>query len=546
MADIDHVVVLMLENRSFDHMLGFLEHPDPEFDGLLRGGPYTNPGWNGGSPVAATPQAKRVLPVGPDHSHDAVLEQLSVPAFGPRRPSNQGFVTSYERKCRGLAAPSFGGLLGPLVNRLVSRRAAKTAPAPERGPLVMLCQPPEQIPVLGRLALDFAVCTRWFCSVPGETWPNRNYAHAATSDGETEIALRPYTDRTIFELLEEHGQSWHVYHDDTPQLWAFPALWDTPERHANWYPSADFAAHVGAGALPAYSWIEPNHRPPLHTPDHQPVLGGSPSLSTSQHPENNGVANAAYDAYVDDGDTDFARGESLIAMVYEALRANPDVFQRTLLLITYDEHGGLYDHVPPPVGVPSPGDPIALSGRLLGAIFHRRTPAFDFTMLGPRVPAVVVSPYVSAGTVDGQTHDHASIPATLRALFAPQAAPLTARDAWAAPFHRSLTLPKPRTDADLPDLSAYVAPARPAMAASADLAAGPEAVPDIPTDAKFPHYYDDFVAQADQVQQHLADVGEPEVAGSDARQPVERAVEVSAAFASAASRHREEAAAHLG
>src|SRR5659263_604481 len=74
----------------------------------------------------------------------------------------------------------------------------------------------------------------------------------------------------------------------------------------------------------------------------------------------------------------------------------------------------------------------------------------------------------------------------------------------------------------------------------------PEAVPDIPTDAKFPHYYDDFVAQADRVQQHLADVGEPEVAGSDARQPVERAVEVSAAFASAASRHREEAAAHPG
>jgi|GEM_PF-5435110 len=73
MADIDHVVVLMLENRSFDHMLGFLPHPAPEFDGLLRGGPYTNPGWNGAPPVTAMPQAKRVLPTGPDHSHDAVL-----------------------------------------------------------------------------------------------------------------------------------------------------------------------------------------------------------------------------------------------------------------------------------------------------------------------------------------------------------------------------------------------------------------------------------------------------------------------------------------
>ncbi|HEY5183242.1 MAG TPA: alkaline phosphatase family protein, partial [Dermatophilaceae bacterium] len=242
MADIDHVVVLMLENRSFDHMLGFLPHPAPEFDGLLRGGPYTNPGWNGAPPVTAMPQAKRVLPTGPDHSHDAVLEQLSVPAVRSQPPTNQGFVTSYERKCRGLAPPQFGGLLGPVVDRVVNGRTNGIAPAPGRGPLVMLCQPPEQVPVLSRLALEFAVCTRWFCSVPGETWPNRNYAHAATSDGETEIELRPYTDRTIFELLEESGRSWHVYHDDTPQLWAFPALWDTAERHANWYPSADFAA----------------------------------------------------------------------------------------------------------------------------------------------------------------------------------------------------------------------------------------------------------------------------------------------------------------
>jgi len=297
---------------------------------------------------------------------------------------------------------------------------------------------------------------------------------------------------------------------------------------------------VAAGTLPHYSWIEPNHRPPLHTPDHQPVLGGSPSLSTSQHPENNGVANAAYDDYVDDGDTDFARGESLIAMVYEALRANPDVFARTVLLITYDEHGGLYDHVPPPVGVPAPGDPKALSGRLLGALFHRRTPAFDFTMLGPRVPAVVVSPYIAAGTVDSQVHDHASIPATLRELFAPQAAPLTARDAWSQSFHGVLTLSAPRAD-DLPDLSAHVAAARPAMAAAAELPEGPDAVPSVPTDAVFPHYYDDFVGQADEVQQHLLDVGEPEVVASDARQPVERAIEISAAFASAASRHRNEA-----
>src|SRR5688572_2099357 len=103
MTAIDHVIVLTLEDRSFDHMLGYLPHPDPAFDGLANGGgPFANPGWNSGPPVAATPQAKAVLPGDPDHSHDAVLEQL---ALAGGTPTNSGFVTSFERKVRGLAPP---------------------------------------------------------------------------------------------------------------------------------------------------------------------------------------------------------------------------------------------------------------------------------------------------------------------------------------------------------------------------------------------------------------------------------------------------------
>jgi phospholipase C len=93
---VDHVVVLCLENRSFDHMLGFLDHPDPTFEGLLRAGPYGNPDEHR-RVVAPTPDAKRVLPFGPDHSHDAVIGQLAM--SGPpwnRRPTNQAFVASYE------------------------------------------------------------------------------------------------------------------------------------------------------------------------------------------------------------------------------------------------------------------------------------------------------------------------------------------------------------------------------------------------------------------------------------------------------------------
>src|SRR5664279_4097519 len=94
--------------------------------------------------------------------------------------------------------------------------------------------------------------------------------------------------------------------------------------------------------------IEPNHRPPLHTPDHDPRLGGTPDLSNSQHPGNNVVPNEQYDGYNEGTDTDFQRAEALIATVYEALRDRPELFERCLLLVTYDEHGGLYDHVPPP------------------------------------------------------------------------------------------------------------------------------------------------------------------------------------------------------
>jgi len=556
-AEIAHVEVLLLENRSFDHLLGYLPHPDPAFGGLLGPGDFTNPGWDGGPPAAASPSAKVVLPAGPDHSHDAVLEQLSLTGGVP---TNQGFVTSYERKARGLDPPVFGGLFGPLVNWVLARQARGTPGETGRGPLVMACQPPAQVPVLSRLAMEFAVCTGWFCSVPGETWPNRNFAHAATSDGETAIQIRPYTNRTIFEVLEEHGADWRIYHDDTPQVWAFPALWDTPERHARWFPLDEFAAHAAAGDLPRYTFIEPNHRPPLHTLDHDPVIG-TPDVSNSQHPENNLVGDAAYDTFELTGDCDFTRAERLVATVYEALRANPELFGRTLLVVTYDEHGGLYDHVPPPTGVPAPGGRTSRVRGLARALFCRKASAFDFTMLGPRVPAVVISPHVAAGTVDTRTYDHASIPATLRALFAPAAPPLTARDGWAATFHDLLTLPVARTD--LPDLSAYAgglpvavtAPGRagkPAAAAARAAQAGtgePGAAlpggsePGADGRAAVPEYYLSFTGQAEQVQRHLAAVGEPEAATPPAAGgPVERGAEISRAFAAAAARHRSLAA----
>lgn len=503
---IDHVVVLALENRSFDHMLGFVPHPDPRFGGLTSGGPFVNPAWHHrGSPIPATADAKLVLPADPDHSHDAVMRQLSVRGLGRRRrPTNRGFPASYEDKARGLVPPQFVGLLGPLASWW-ARRSGSANPVTGRGGLVMRCQAPDRVPVLSTLALQFGVCSRWFSSVPGETWPNRNFMHAATSHGTTNIELDFYTDRTIFELLEEHDKTWRVYYDDTPQVWAFRNLWDEGDRARNWFHYSEFASHVARaeddpGALPNYSFIEPNHRPAVHALQYEPLLGEQ-DKSSSQHPGNNLVANADYDAYATTGDEDFARGEQLIADVYEALRAHPTVFERTLLLVTYDEHGGFFDHLAPPMDVPNPGadtTPDVLT-RVRNLFLQRKAEAFDFTMLGPRVPALVISPRVPAGTVCDLPRDHASIPATLRKLFAPSAGSLTRRDAWAPPFDSLLSLDEPR--ADLPNLSRFkpiqpVTGALSAAAATALAAAAPSIGPVSPAG---PEHYRAFAELSDRV-----------------------------------------------
>jgi phospholipase C len=507
----------MLENRSFDHLLGYLDHPNPDFDGLLKGGPYQNAGWKNGPAVLASSDAKYVVPVDPDHSHDAVMLQVGATGRGATREvTNQGFIDSYERKGRNLAPPAFEGLLAPILEPVFR---PKPGPATEgRGPLIMRSQPPDRVPVLSALALNFAVCTRWFCSVPGETWPNRNFVHAATSDGETIITPRFYENPTVFEMLEQAGKTWRIYYDDTPQVWAFKHLWDpTGDRGSKWFRSADFATHVRAGDLPNYSFIEPNHRPPLHM--------GQPDQSNNQHPGNSVVANADYDGFDAGADGDFRRGEGLIAEVYEALRGNPALFERTLLVITYDEHGGFYDHVPPPVNIPAPGvanDP-GWIGKLMNVFFRRKSTSFDFTMLGPRVPAIVVSPYVPRQTVDKTIRDHASVPATLRALFAPHSEPLTKRDAWSPPFHGLLSLDAPR--ADLPDLSIYVpaAPAGPATPTGVPTAApGPE--PPVPS------YFQELVDLAKMVDAQLPGPNIADIADLANGRPRDLANQITGAF----------------
>ena len=415
---IEHIVVLMMENRSFDHLLGYLDHPDPRFPNLDRIKPScpVDPEHPEGRRVNTAPAATYVLGTDPDHSHQAAMLQMfgreGTPGVG--QPGMTGFIKSYAQQiAHGTLRPlawweRIGAALIALFKWVWSRLTRKPGPMLAKPDEIMKCFPESEVPVLAFLAKQYAVLVNWFASVPGETWPNRQYAHAATSHGTSNIKIGFYTDDTVFQRLSEADQSWDIYHDGVAQVWVYPKLWLSGVER--FHDMEQFFTDVEQGTLPAYAFIEPNH-------------GFGRGEGNSQHPGNNTIK----------GDS-FLAGEALMARIYNALVANPALFARTLLVITYDEHGGFFDHVPPnpvsnPDGIDDPDT------------------GFDFRLTGVRVPAVAVSPLIAAGTVDETFYDHASIAATVRRRFAPATASLGRREAEANVLLDHLPLlPEPRAD----------------------------------------------------------------------------------------------------
>lgn len=466
---IQHVIVLMLENRSFDHMLGFLDHPSPKFTHLDPLSPPTNPDPSQPSapPTPASNDGTPNLSIEPPHSHASVMEQIDKPLFG--KPKMDGFISAYIRAATAPHASSWrwGHIAGTVVGTsivagvvlalagaplmiasvatggvsaiaivgaaIASRHRRPPKGTVASGPMIMRClDPPTHLPVLATLAKEFAVCTAWHCSVPGATWPNRNFAHAATSDGTVDIEAGLYTNTTIFERLGTNGHHWGIFSDGVAQVWAFRRLWDS-EPGGEWGDIESLLDHISSSTLPNYAFVEPLH---------------SGAGSNSQHPADNLS-----------GPADFKRGEKLMARIYEALRANPEVFEKTAFVVTYDEHGGLFDHVPPSTDATPPGatldseHKVPFTRRLVGFYRHVSTSRFDFKLLGPRVPTVVVSPLIERGRVCGRLYDHSSIVATLRTLFPggdKPLPPLTNRDRDAQTFEHLFSLSTPR--ADLPNL----------------------------------------------------------------------------------------------
>ena len=410
LQNIQRFVVLMLENRSFDHLLGNLKSVNPAVDGVL-GNEFSNfPDPNHPQPPAVTtgPATGFAMPFDPPHEFCDVQTQLFGPDPAGKLCSNPPVVP----------APMNG-----FVN--TGNVAATKAGDPADGFRVLEFFKPAQLSVMATLAQEFALFNYWYSSLPGPTWPNRFFMHAATSGG---LVDSPSTDQillgfsfnagTIFHSLSKAGKDWRIYHDGMPQTAGIDSL-----RFAYIDPFTQhfremkyFVDDVNAGILPEYTFIEPQYD-----------TGGNFAGGNSMHPLN-----------------DVRKGEALVKLIYETLRNSPRYWADTMFIITFDEHGGFFDHVPPPAANPTGDD----------TKYANADHPFNFNRYGVRVPTIVISAYTQKATLIGSDpaepntmFDHTSILATVEEKFGLPS--LTQRDKVANKLDVAVNLPTARTDAPL-------------------------------------------------------------------------------------------------
>jgi phospholipase C len=395
LSSIKYIVQLMLENRSFDQMLGFLYEStgnkspiNQPFEGLT--GDESNPDDAGRevkvSRIDNTAKHPYLMPgADPGEGFQNTSYQLfstDDPAPGTI-PTNKGFVINFKAAIASDQAKHY----------------KDTLPGTDPGE-IMAMYTPEMLPIMSGLAKGFAVCDHWFASAPTQTIPNRAFAGAATSQGHLDNQVKVFTCPSIFGRMSQSNIDWGIYgyNRDPMTRLDYTDTQTADESHFGHF--RDFQAKAKAGTLPAYSFLEPSWG-----------AGGN-----SQHPN-----------------YDVALGEQLIHDTYYAVRNGPG-WNDTLLIISYDEHGGNYDHVPPPWGAVPPDNSIGEWG-------------FDFTRFGVRIPALLISPRIVAGTVfraKRGTIDHTSVLKTIELRW--NLAPLTARDKAAPDLGDVLTLATPRSD----------------------------------------------------------------------------------------------------
>jgi phospholipase C len=521
LGKIDHIVVLMMENRSFDHMLGYLrlERHRVDVDGLTGGESNKD---DAGLSHAVQNRTDSYFRNDPEHGLDHVREQLTWPAHA--MVTNTGFVHDFAGKLlrdsaglppklitlsdqgqidggdtrdigfrpgapgrisfafktdRTISRSDTGNLASVELRRpdkssalLVTIRIGNRASGllqynatvndlalagdwtwtvlnatetsavftstityvqeahdlslQEQPDAIMGYYDGNQLPAYDVLATGFHVCDRWFASAPTDTFPNRLFALTGGSGGldetpsSAQVKQDPpaYTAKTIFEVLQERGVDWRIFFHDLPFALVFKRFAQdaqfTNRIRAIFNGAASDLEHLTeTGDLPSLAWIDPNFSD----------FRESAAAASDDHPPG-----------------DVSHGQRLVAQIYNMLSASP-AWTKTLLIITYDEHGGFYDHVAPP---DLPGD----------------DPDQRFQRYGVRVPALIVSPWVQQGSASHEVRDHASLLSTILHRFAPEAASgMGLRVARALDLAPELSLAAPRVDVPkMPDIVPPVVP----------------------------------------------------------------------------------------
>ncbi|RDW62366.1 hypothetical protein BP6252_11799 [Coleophoma cylindrospora] len=411
-SKIKNVVVLVEENRSFDSMVGGLSY-SPEINGLLHHN-YCN-SMNVSDPnqkadVCAGPRAQDVAVDDPGHSIYGANMQL----YGTYHPDEAAVKAGLQdAHMRGFVTEQ-----SVTYSTLNQTRAAEA----------INYYTQDQVRVLNSIAENYVLFDRWFAAVPGPTNPNRAYLTSGTSHGhgynDNSFDVYGHPQRSVFEQLTEYNVSWINYQNSTtgPGLGFNPDAafynWTLQSGAANTsiLPLEQFYTDAAAGTLPQFTYINPEC-----------------CSYQSMHPP-----------------SPITLGEQFVKGIYDAVRNSPQ-WNETLFILTFDEHGGFADHVPPPVNVPA-GDNLTYTE----VAADGKNVTFDFTRLGVRVPTILISPWVGQGLVEhkginkGGEYTHTSILAFVQELWGMDT--LTPRVGYSSTFEH-LILDEMRTDAivDLPN-----------------------------------------------------------------------------------------------
>jgi len=437
LGQIQHIVVLMLENRSFDNMLGWLYDPanpapfnrvpPANFEGLY-GKRLSNPKPDG-APV----------PVGKGNV-------LTDPNPDPGEPYEDVYCQIYGEQSAPVPIPSPPTVPCNMQGFVYNYAAQEQVMAQKVDPgIIMNCFTPASLPVLSSLAYYYGVCDHWFSSIPSQTLCNRSFVHAGTSsgyvnNGGSNGVLFINDTPTIFGLLETKHR-WKIYCDGL-LITSLALLTQEPvwryylsDRHDHFGGLEDFIADAQRpGGLPNYSFIEPIY---IDTPGR--------GAENDMHPESHW--------FQPDGASNVEEGERLLFKIYNAVRSSPD-WNSTLLIILFDEHGGCYDHVCPPTAAEGCALAVSPDGKVIPPGQTGGT-GFTFGRLGVRVPAVIVSPFTPPQTILNDCFDHTSILTTVMNCFHLQGG-LGERQPHAPGVGSALTLPAPRSD--LPPIPSPAAP----------------------------------------------------------------------------------------